>query len=107
MVHGICSHSPISQYLPTRFHTSAAGRLTVISRGIEVYVGFATTVLTGVPAAGTCALAICARQTIASAQPAIILVLRFPIMPPKGTILSQADWGINRKNGFDGFRLTG
>src|SRR5262245_48795446 len=44
MVHGvgICSHSLISQYLPMRFHTSAAGRFTSISRGMEVYVGFAT-----------------------------------------------------------------
>src|SRR5437867_2974206 len=36
MVHGICSHSPISQNLPMRFHVSAADRLTAISRGIEV-----------------------------------------------------------------------
>src|SRR5678815_2826831 len=35
----------MSQYLPIRFQTSAAGRFTSISRGIEVYVGFATTML--------------------------------------------------------------
>ena len=33
---GICSHSATSQYFPMRFHTSAAGRLTVISIGIGV-----------------------------------------------------------------------
>jgi len=35
-VQGICSHSPISQYLPIRFQTSAAGRFTIISMGIEM-----------------------------------------------------------------------
>ena len=32
---GISSHSPMSQNYPIRFHTSAAGLLTVISIGIE------------------------------------------------------------------------
>jgi hypothetical protein len=36
MVQGICSHSPMSQNLPIRFQTSAAGRLTVISMAIAL-----------------------------------------------------------------------
>src|SRR3990172_838377 len=39
IVHGIWNHSPISQYLPIRFQTSAAGRLTSISISTDVYVG--------------------------------------------------------------------
>ncbi len=36
------SHSAMSQYLPTRFQTSAAGRFTAISSGITMYVGLGT-----------------------------------------------------------------
>ena len=36
IVHGMRSHSPMSQNLPTRFHTSAADRLTAISSGMDV-----------------------------------------------------------------------
>jgi hypothetical protein len=35
-VQGSRSHSPMSQYLPTRFQTSAAGLLTITSIGIDV-----------------------------------------------------------------------
>src|SRR6516164_3218380 len=58
IVHGIWNHSPISQNLPTRFHTSAAGRFTMISIGIEVYVGLG---ITG-GAGGVCAMPTKARQ---------------------------------------------
>src|SRR5580765_5805975 len=74
----IWNHSPISQYLPTRFHTSAAGRLTVISIGIETWVGCATTiplVLAGGALAGTigvCALSP-ARQKMGKAKRVAIL----------------------------------
>ena len=40
----------MSQYFPTRFHTSAAGLFTVISIGMDTYVGWAATTLAG----GTC-----------------------------------------------------
>jgi hypothetical protein len=32
---GTCSYSSMSQYLPTRFRVSAAGRFAAISRGME------------------------------------------------------------------------
>ena len=35
MVQGIWNHSPMSQYFPIRFHTSDAGRLTMISIGMD------------------------------------------------------------------------
>ena len=52
---GISSHSLTSQYLPTRFHTSAAERSTVISIAMVVYVGDATTTEPfGAAGAGAC-----------------------------------------------------
>src|SRR5262245_6180547 len=53
---GIWSHSAMSQYLPIRFHTSAAGLLTMTSSGMETYVGLATTMPLGAAVgAGACA----------------------------------------------------
>src|SRR5437899_9725511 len=82
MVQAICSHSPMSQNLPTRFQTSAAGRLTAISRGMAVYVGEATAgpvAACGVGGAGVCAVATPKKPAIASAQPALIVLSRFLI----------------------------
>src|SRR5687767_9254284 len=75
MVQGMRSHSPISQYLPTRFQTSAAGRLTVISSGMVTYVGGAAAAAAGAPgapcaggaAAGAWARAVPHRHTAARA----------------------------------------
>src|SRR5438552_11033338 len=54
IVHGaaIWNHSPMSQNLPTRFQTSAAGRLTSMVISIDVYVGLGVCSGAG---AGACA----------------------------------------------------
>src|SRR5262245_53588163 len=69
---GIWSHSAMSQYLPIRFHTSAAGLLTMISSGMETYVGLATTMPLGaaVVAAGACARTATMKQTANDTQAA-------------------------------------
>ena len=59
----------MSQYLPMRFQTSAAGRSTVISIGIETYVGFVTTMLAaagGAAGAGAWVLAVRPARSIAN-----------------------------------------
>src|SRR5688572_10676016 len=59
----------MAQYPPMRFHTSAAGRFTVISIGIETYVGFATTMLAaagGAAGAGAWVLAVRPATSIAN-----------------------------------------
>jgi hypothetical protein len=75
--------------LPTRFHTSAAGRLTAISRGIEAYVGAATA--TDAAGAGVCAVAAPAMQVTASAHRAeVIPILRIHFsMPPSGVAIRR------------------
>src|SRR5215471_11949361 len=74
IVHCTRNHSPMSQYLPTRFQTSAAGRSTVTSIVIATYVGFATTISCDAGgAAGACALAMPATQTASAQAPNVLL----------------------------------
>src|SRR5207302_1637371 len=59
----IWNHSPMSQYLPTRFQASAAGRLTSISMTTDAYDGLGVCSGAG---AGACAAAIAGNVTRAT-----------------------------------------
>src|SRR5512138_506057 len=94
----------MSQNLPTRFHTSAAGLLTAISSGMEVYVGEATAgpvAACGV-GAGVCAEATCKKPAIANTQPTLVVLRRCFIEFSRNAVVAVC--GILAQNAERGHR---